>query len=238
MCGRYVIPAEDAVARWCPAPLRWGYRWLRAIFNVAPTTEVPILLSDAAENTWATQKARWGLIPSWWQREAPPAHAINARMEDVAAKPMWRESFRAARCLIPAQGWYEWQATHEPGRPPRQPFYIHSPEADVLAFAGLYATHTTADGAMLTSCAILTKDSAPSIAHIHPRMPIVLPKERLQTWLAPNAREEQLFDLLAQAQADFASHPVSTRVNSIHHEGPELIAKISIANTGLLDFGP
>ena len=151
---------------------------------------------------------------------------------------MWRESFRAARCLIPAQGWYEWQATHEPGRPPRQPFYIHSPEADVLAFAGLYATRTTAAGTTLTSCAILTKDSAPSIAHIHPRMPIVLPKERLQTWLAPNAREEQLFDLLAQAQADFASHPVSTRVNSIHHEGPELIAKISIANTGLLDFGP
>lgn len=235
MCGRYVIPDEESVARWCPVPLERGYRWLQALFNVAPTTAVPILTSRS-DGGWESRAARWGLIPSWWQRPMPPSYSFNARREDIDVKPMWREGFRATRCLIPAQGWYEWQLTERPGRAARQPFYISSAESELLAFAGIYATWRQPHGAPVTSCAIITTAAVREIAAIHSRMPVLVRADLLESWLAPNTSPQELLHLLSQPARHLVSHPVSARVNSIRNDGPELIQKVSVATTDQFNF--
>ena len=141
MCGRYVSPDDAAIERYftidrrSPNPL--GER-----FNVAPTTLVPIvhLTSDGQSELC---EARWGLIPSWWKQPEPPRLTFNARSEEAASKPMWRQPYRESRCLIPAEGWYEWQEAEAIDRSTgevrkvKQPYFIHRESEPVFAFAGL-----------------------------------------------------------------------------------------------------
>lgn len=234
MCGRYVSPPEAPLEQFLKIE-HWNFGSSRQSFNVAPTTSVPII-RRADDGAYELCEARWGLIPHWWKEEKPPSHTFNARSEEAAEKPTWRHSYHHLRCLMPAQGWYEW---HERAAPEggagaehatSQPYYIFSPFSPVIAFAGLLAVWQNApEGLPVVSCALLTKAAAPSIAGIHERMPVVLAPESFDAWLAPQQSVEEVSRLIACAREDFTGHPVSTRVNNTRNDSPDLILDISAA---------
>ena len=237
MCGRYVLPDDEAIGEYWAIACRSCFRSIAIRFNVAPTAPVPILVRRP-NGALEPQVARWGLIPSWWQKETPPALTFNARSEEAAQKPVWRESLRTARCLMPARGWYEWNENqpvqNEQGRPANQPYFLFCPEAPVIAFAGLWSVWERPGAAPVVSCALLSKKAAPSIAGIHPRMPVVLKPEQEAPWLDPAASADDVARLIAGAREDLAGHPVSPRVNSVRHNSPELMEKAPVYSTGQL----
>jgi putative SOS response-associated peptidase YedK len=174
--------------------------------------------------------ARWGLIPHWWKKDAPPSLTFNARSEETAEKPTWRHSMRKMRCLMPARGWYEWneeeQVRSDLGRLVKQPYFISAPNAEVIFFAGLWSIWTGQDGIRVLSCALLSKAAAPGIVHIHDRMPVLLKPEHFDTWLDPNTAGENVQEIVANSQNEFASYPVSTRVNNTQNDFPELLVPL------------
>ncbi len=229
MCGRYVTPDEAALERYWTIDRRSGNP-LRERFNVAPSSTVPILFRTE-DGALELSPARWGLIPAWWKQAKLPGATINARSEEVAAKPMWRQSYRRTRCLMPARGWYEWRARTkaESGgrRPTKQPYFILSTASPVIAFAGLMARWQAPDGEAVLSCALLTRPAAAAIADIHDRMPVVLSPEDYEAWLAADQRPEVLTRLIARAREDFRGHTIGTRVNDPRHDDPELLEDLS-----------
>ncbi len=240
MCGRYVMPDDDAIGEYWAISSRIWLPLAVPRFNVAPTAQVPILVRNKT-GALEPKVARWGLIPEWWQKEKPPALTFNARAEDAAQKPVWRESLRSRRCLMPARGWYEWNA-NEPvpgksGRNKGQPYFLFCPGAKVIAFAGLWSTWERPGSEPVVSCALLTTKAAPGIAGIHPRMPAVLKPEQQAAWLDPAATPEGLRTLLADARQDMAAHPVGLRVNDVRNDSPELIEKVQTHSIDPLNFG-
>jgi putative SOS response-associated peptidase YedK len=224
MCGRYVSPDQSAIER------AWRLRRANPLpfvrrFNVAPTDPVPMLaLEDGA---LTLESARWGLIPGWWREEKPPKLSFNARVEEAAAKPMWRDAMRFGRCLVPAEGWYEWRtgeqldpATGEIVKS-KQPYYIRRRDGRLVCFAAVASRRNSE-----TSCAILIAPSAGPIAPLHDRMPIALPEEAHEQWLEPAMKDAQRASELARAAArpdELVHYPVRKLVNSTRNDGPELI---------------
>lgn len=240
MCGRYVMPDDDAIGKCWSVSCRIWLATVTPRFNVAPTAQVPILVRKP-DGSLDAQAARWGLIPRWWQKDEPPARTFNARSEDAAQKPVWREALRSSRCLMPALGWYEWNAD-EPvrttsGRIGKQPYFLHCPGETVIAFAGIQSVWERPDLAPVTSCALLTRKAAPGISAIHHRMPVVLKPEHQTEWLDPATPADRVQALIADSRTDVAAHPVGFGVNNARNDGPELMARISICSDGLLNFG-
>ena len=231
MCGRYVSPDEAAMERYWHIGARNSGRWIQRIYNVAPTMTVPIVLNNAG-GTPEVVPARWGLIPGWWKKPSLPTLTFNARSEEAAVKPMWRHSYRTQRCLMPAQGWYEWnakeQARSPSGRKVKQPYYIHSPDDSMLAFAALWSSWQGPDGQPVLSCALLTTEAAPTIHAIHNRMPVVLAPEQFDDWLSSNLSSEQVGEALAKARQDLTAYPVSTEVNNTRNDYPELLQAVEL----------
>lgn len=207
MCGRYVSPDTAAIeARWHigrrngnPFPKR---------FNVAPAADVPILF--ARDGALALAPARWGLVPHWWKEARPPRLSHNARLEEAAGKPLWRDAMRRTRCLVPAAGWYEWRESD------RQPFYFHRRDGRLAALAGLMAWWIDpSTGESLLSCAVLTTQATGELATVHDRTPVALAPSAEGAWLESGAP--------AAAPEAIAFHPVRRLVNSSRAEGAELI---------------
>ena len=226
MCGRYVLPEEGEIERvWHIGRHNWRERTFPR-FNVAPTTQVPII-RRADDGVLELDGARWGLIPTWWKKEVPPAITFNARSEEASQKPTWRQSMRSMRCLMPVRGWYEWneheQVTTESGRKTNRPYFIHCPSSEVIAFAALWSIWQAPNGAAVLSCALLTKEAAPSIAAIHHRMPVVLAPDQFEDWLGPATAFAEVSALIAAARGDFTGYPVSTKVNNARNDSPELV---------------
>lgn len=231
MCGRYVSPEQAAIERAWHVGRDGGNPFPRR-FNVQPTTLVPILRRSRRSGELALSQARWGLIPTWWKSERPPKTSFNARSEEAADKPMWRQPLRATRCLVPAEGWYEWKEaeridpdTGEVGKI-RQPYFIHLPGARLFCFAGLMALwNPPGKDQPVLSCAILTRPAAPSLAAIHERMPLALPDDEHDAWLDPATRDgaKALELVRARALTDFEHYAVSTRVNSAKNDDAGLI---------------
>jgi putative SOS response-associated peptidase YedK len=237
MCGRYAIPDEAAVERLCAADFRRGFSWMRPLFNVAPATQVPVIL-QAPDRVLEIQGARWGLIPSWWTRPDPPRQTINARAEEAAEKPVWRDSLRAQRCLVPALGWYEWStrdAAHDgAGRAVKQPHFIQRPGAEAIAFAGLWARWEPAGAAPVLSCAMVTTRARAPLDRLHPRMPVVLRPEYFAAWLDPATPPDAVQALLAAPDDRLEAYPVGTRVNRIRNDSADLLARAPVHQTGEL----
>jgi putative SOS response-associated peptidase YedK len=236
MCGRYVHPDDAAIEREWHVGHDDGNPFARQ-FNVVPTATVPMLCRAPGADTLALTGARWGLIPFWWKQAAPPKFTINARAEEAATKPMWRHAWRHARCLIPAEGWYEWRALERVDRqtgevkPYKQPFYIHRTDGHPVCFAGLMAAWRAPESDEETlSCAILTRAAAGPATEVHDRMPVVLPGQVFAEWCTPEVDDaERVRELIAEfARTDFAFHPVGTKVNSSRSTGPELIEPLAI----------
>jgi len=220
MCGRFALPDETAVSRFLRIT-RWNWHWPEPLYNVAPTTRVPMVFR-ADDALLELNGARWGLIPHWWKKDAPPSLTFNARSEEAAEKPTWRHSLRRLRCPMPARGWYEWNEKElvrsDSSRQVKQSYFISAPNTEAIAFAGLWTVWTGHEGTQVLSCALLSKAPAPGIVHIHDRMPVVLKPEHFDAWLDPNTAEETVQEIIANSLNEFASYPVSTRINNVRKE--------------------
>jgi putative SOS response-associated peptidase YedK len=235
MCGRYVMPDDEAIGEYWAISCRIWLPTLLPRFNVAPTAQVPLLVRNGA-GALEPRTARWGLIPSWWHKDKPPASTFNARSEDAAQKPTWRDSLKSARGLMPARGWYEWNpnepALDAAGREGKQPYFLFCPQDPVIAFAALWSLWERPGAAPVLSCALLSRKAAPAIAAIHPRMPAVLKPEHFSRWLDPATPPETVLALIADARQDLAAHPVGPRVNDARNDGPELMVTRQGPSTG------
>ncbi len=229
MCGRYVSPEEAAIARAFRLAARANPFPRR--FNVCPADTVPFVRARADSGELEVALGRWGLVPHWWKNAKPPRASFNARVEEVAVKPMWRDAFSRSRCLVPAEGWYEWgpagRADPATGEilGAKQPYYVRRADGALACFAGVAAYwKDPATGAGLRSCAILTAPAAGALAAIHDRAPLVLPESAWAAWLgradAGSAREIATQGLPAGA---FVQWPVRPFVNDSARDGPELV---------------
>ena len=226
MCGRYVPPDEASLARFWQVSRRNWPGWIKPVFNIAPTMQVPIML-QAPDGAYELVGARWGLIPSWWSKAALPSLSFNARSEEALKKPMWRSSLHGQRCILPALGWYEWNeqenTRNERNRKVNQPYFIHRQDGSVLAIAGLWSTWVGPDQSQILSCALLTREAAPSISSIHHRMPVVLKPEHYANWMSEQTLDSEVQAMIADSQLDFRGYAVSTKVNDVRNDGCELL---------------
>ncbi len=216
MCGRYTLttPVGDLVEQFdideYPASLAASY-------NVAPTREVAALLVEGDKRK--LEMLRWGLVPSWAKDPSIGNKMINARAETVSEKPSFRKAFAERRCLVLADGFYEWQKTN--GQ--KQPYYIHMKDGSPFAFAGLWEIWR--DGEELRSCTIITTDANGLVGEIHHRMPVILLPEDYEMWLDPDFEEkEALASVLRPYPGEvMEAYPVSRRVNSPGNDEPACI---------------
>jgi putative SOS response-associated peptidase YedK len=192
-------------------------------YNVAPTD--PLVVVVQRDDGRVVERHRWGLIPSWATSPAGGARLINARAETVAVSPAFRTAFRSRRCIVPSDGFYEWR--RDGGR--RLPFLFAPPDGGVLAMAGLWSPwKDPATGLWVMSATVITTAAGADVAFVHDRMPLLLPREAWTTWLDPGERDADLLrGLLVPAPAGvLAAIPVSSNVNSVRNDGPELIVPI------------
>lgn len=231
MCGRYVSPEQAEIERAWSIGRRNSPPFQRR-YNTTPDAAVPMIRGDD-DGALVLEAARWGFVPAWWKDEQPPRNTINARVETAADKPMWRNAFRHARCVLPAVGWYEWSqppaGEGAGGRPAKQPWFLAARDDTLLALAGLWSVRTAADGTPVITVAIITRPAAGPSADIHARMPVVLPSALQTQWLDPRQSDaQQLAAMLAeQSTTDVAMRQVRRLVNNPRNEGPELIEPVA-----------
>jgi putative SOS response-associated peptidase YedK len=221
MCGRYTLTSSgDSVATLFDLmevpqlPLR---------FNVAPTQEAAVVRVVEPGGPRTLSFLRWGLVPYWAEDPAIGNRMINARAESVAEKPAYRTSFKKKRCLVVADGFYEWKKM---GKGPKQPYLIRRPDRQPFAFAGLWSSwRNPASEHPLETFTILTTDPNATMKGLHDRMPVILDRADFGLWLDPaTADADRLQSLLVPAPADLLETvPVSKMVNSPAYDGPQCI---------------
>ncbi|AYF31827.1 DUF159 family protein [Micromonospora tulbaghiae] len=227
MCGRYATTrsAADLSGLFESADETGG---VTPDYNVAPTDPVP-LVRLAPEGHRLLSLGRWGLLPQWSRSAAGAARMINARAETVATSRAYASSFARRRCLVPADGWYEWVRLADGGR---QPYFMTPRDGSVLAFAGIWSVWESAGTARLTF-SVLTTAAVGELAEVHDRMPLLLSPERWAGWLGP---AEEPAELLTPPDAGLLAgleiRPVSRAVGDVRNDGPELIAAVAPARAG------
>jgi putative SOS response-associated peptidase YedK len=217
VCGRFTLRTKAEVLR-AELDLAELPSDLTARFNVAPTQPVAIVPNRVPRRLGLV---RWGLIPFWAKDPSIGNRQINARAETLLDKPAYREAFAQRRCLVVADGFYEWKKEGKR----KIPIFIHRPDDAPFAFAGLWEVWRAPDGSKIASCAIVTTEPNDLLRPIHDRMPVILPREAWEKWLAPGAAPPRdLLALLRPSPSDFLTTTVvSTYVNTPDHEGPECI---------------
>lgn len=245
MCGRFVaarkrleLLEEFAATRDAVAADR------NPDYNVAPTKRIYAVLDHQEARTTGNagdppperelRLVRWGLVPSWAKDTSGGARMINARSETVAVKPAFRAAFARRRCLIPADGYYEWMTEGKA----KKPFYIYRADGGILAFAGIYELWRNSlvpddhEDAWYWSASVITTQAADDIGRIHDRTPMIIAPDHWTDWLDPANRDKELLlsvmrPATASGSGGLASHPVSTAVNSVRNNGPSLIEPLS-----------
>ena len=242
MCGRFAVTADPArLAEEFHARNETGVEHAAANYNVAPTTGIAAVVARHDEpQDQATRRLRlmrWGLLPPWVKPGPDGAPVvknllINARSESVTTSPAYRSAAAQRRCLVPMDGYYEWQPTPEKGR--KTPFYFFRPDGHRLAVAGLWSVwRPHHDAAALLTCSVITTDAVGEFAEVHDRMPLILSERDWDRWLDPDASAPA--DLLA-GEPDagaLAMREVSTLVNRVANNGPELIEPAGNQPVGL-----
>ncbi len=222
MCGRYVLKAAlPDIARMLGMDVDLA---LEPSYNISPTTSVPACRMREPGHK-ELLLLRWGLIPHWAKQADGGYRMINARAETVAEKPAFRIAFRKRRCLIPADGYYEWKPVE--GR--KQPYYFTMKDGHPFCFAGLWDRWQPADGEPVESCAIITTGANDLGAGVHPRMPVIIAADAYARWLDPRLTQaEALLPLLAPFPADaMTAYPVSTLVNNARVDEPRCITPLA-----------
>lgn len=228
MCGRFVSASPpDELAKYFGAGLPEG--GLEPNFNVAPTNEVYVV--RASEGNRQLDSLRWGLVPFWAKDLKIGSKMINARAETVAEKPAFRKAFERRRCLIPADGFYEWAKVE--GQKAKQPYFIHRPDGEPIVFAGMWerwkprledGKTVDEDADVIETCTILTCAPNQTMAEIHNRMPVLLAPPVWDDWLSDETEMDYIGSLLKPAPDDLlALVPVSTAVNNVRNKGEQLI---------------
>jgi putative SOS response-associated peptidase YedK len=217
MCGRFVLTADlQAIQQsfdLLTLPAQFQPR-----YNIAPTQPVAVITNEKSRELTFY---RWGLIPSWAKDDSMAARMINARSETAAEKPAFRSALRRRRCIIPADGFYEWQ---QHGKD-KIPFFIHRQERQIFGMAGLWEIWQEPGGGEIRTCTILTTEANTFMKNYHERMPVILRREDYRLWLSPNEEPAGLLTGLMRpyAEDDLVAYPVSKAVNRPGNDSPELI---------------
>ena len=246
MCGRYASSRkpEDLVEEFEVDRVDVA-RPLEPDYNVAPTEPVYAVFDRLSKDVPDAPPERrlatltWGLVPSWAKNRSIGSRLINARVETLAEKPAFRRAFAKRRCLLPADGYYEWYATSQVGprgKAVKQPFFITPSDGGVLAMAGLYeiwrnpSVAEDEPGAFVWSAAVITTSAEDDLGHIHDRMPMLVERSRYDSWLdATVTSPERLADVLVPAAPGrLRAYPVSTAVNSVRNNGPALVEPLAV----------
>ncbi|MCC6422021.1 MAG: SOS response-associated peptidase [Phycisphaerales bacterium] len=223
MCGRVVqfSPLQVIIELFGVIPTPGGLT-VGPRYNLAPTQDI-LAIRQADDGTRQLLNLHWGLIPFWAKAPDMGGRMINARAETVAEKPAFREPFRRRRCLIPIDGFYEWQRLGTQ----KQPHYIHRRNDRPFGLAGLWERWSKGDQT-IESCTILTTSPNDLMRPIHDRMPVILSQEDYAAWLAPESKASDLLKLLKPYEGDeLAEYPVSTRVNIPKNDDPGCITPLS-----------
>lgn len=232
MCGRFVSASSpEKIAEYFGAS--FDGEPLAPNFNVAPTTDIYGVIAGP-DGRPRLEVFHWGLIPAWAKDRTTGQKMINARAETLAQKPAFKGVFKKHRLLVPMDGFYEWQAGRpdgpvtKAGRPMKQPMFVKRLDGEPLAVAGLWSTwrdHAADGDEWLHSATVITTAANATMASIHDRMPVILPRSRWAEWLDPtNQDTDALARLLAPAPDDLlATQAVSTAVNNVRNNGPELL---------------
>ncbi|MGX1267576.1 SOS response-associated peptidase [Streptomyces phaeoluteigriseus] len=246
MCGRYASTRspEDLVQHFRVDDLRVE-ETLAPSWNVAPTDDVWAVLErtprgedDAAPARRELRPLRWGLVPSWAKDVKTGARMINARVETLHEKPAFRSAFTRRRCILPADGFYEWQQVEaeDTGRTRKQPYFIHPEDGQGMALAGLYeywrdprVKRDDDPSAWLMTCTIITTDAKDTAGRVHPRMPLALTGDHYDAWLDPAHQDpDELRSLLGRpADGHLDVRPVSPAVNNVRNNGPHLLDPVT-----------
>ena len=215
MCGRFTLkqPRRIPIINFDEADLPT----LPPRYNIAPTQDVLTVVER--DNSREARLLQWGLIP-FWSKE--PKGIINARVETIAEKASFNESFQKRRCLIFADGFYEWERSGKIS----QPYYFQLMDGQPFAFAGVWDKWRANNG-VITSCAIITTKANELLSTIHTRMPVILPPELYEFWLNEDSREPELKEILLPFPAsEMTSHAVSYEVNNVNNEGEHLLDRV------------
>ncbi len=215
MCGRYTLktPAADLAELFAvPEAPTLPFR-----YNIAPTQSVPVVRAVPGGQGRELVSLRWGLIPSWAQDPSIGNRMINARSDTASSKPSFRSAFRQRRCLVLADGFYEWQKRGSK----KQPYYFQMRSGRPFAFAGLWE-HWTGEGEIIESCTILTTDANGVVRPVHERMPVILAPDQYERWLDPKVQQPDAVQTLLRPYPDeeMAAYPVGLRVNSPRNDDP------------------
>lgn len=237
MCGRFVSssPPDQIAAYFDVEAVPEQLLDRGPNFNTAPTTGVLVVYEDGS--TRRLDAFHWGLVPSWAKDTKIGARMINARAETIAEKPAFKRAFAQRRCIIPADGFYEW--TTQPGAAKKQPYLIHRPDGEPYAFAGIWERWKGPKGAAeegsgaepLRSCSIVTTSANDTMSELHDRMPVILPRSAWDTWLDTDQHDTELLgQLLVPAPDELITfHAVSTEVNSARNKGEHLVDAVDPA---------
>ena len=220
MCGRYELSSHPAAIA-----LAFGLDYapdIRPRYNIAPMQQVPIVRIGSDGRRQLVQ-VRWGLVPRFAKDPSIGARMINARGETLASRSAFRNAFARHRCLVPVNGFYEWQAT----RAGKQPLHIGMPDGRPFGLAGLYERWRSTEGDVIDTCAIVTTAATRSVAGVHDRMPVIVPEAAYARWLDP--ADADVHDLVQGWADPLRIYPVSMRVNAVRNDDAALVEPVMIA---------
>ncbi len=225
MCGRYRLSRRKQLVEEYFDSVSDEPDWTPR-FNIAPTQPIPVIRQHPKEPVRELSVVRWGLIPSWAKDASGAARMINARSETASSKPAFRDSLKSRRCLIPADGFYEWVRTEKA----KQPYCFEVNEGDLFAFAGLWDRWKDPSGNWIKTCSILTTITNAVTAPVHDRMPVILDADSYDLWLDPGMQNvAAISDLLKPYDAQpMRSYPVNARLNHVANDDEECARPVEI----------
>jgi putative SOS response-associated peptidase YedK len=232
MCGRFVITSPPAALR-----LIFGYLEQPNFpprYNISPTQPIPVVIIENGARHFRLM--RWGLLPAWVKDPRKFTLLINARAETVLEKPAFKNAMKRRRCLIPADGYFEWRTSG--GR--KRPYFIHRRDGGPIGLAGLAETWIGPNGEELDTVAIVTAPASPDLAALHPRVPVTIAPSDFERWLdgATYDAEAALGLLRAPIEGEYAWHEISTRVNHVANDDAQLILPITAEEMAAQDIKP
>ena len=220
MCGRFALTLPtDAVAGWFDA-VHVKAMWDQPRYNICPTQDIPVAVNY--EGARHLVPMRWGFIPKWYKSPTDGPMIINARSETITEKPAFRRAIIERRCLIPADGFYEW---HREGGE-KQPYWIRAAGSDLMAFAGIWQVWNGPAGERSVTCAMVTTEAGDKMSEVHHREPVTIAPENFGLWLGEEGKGASTL-MTAQPDTFFARHKVSKAVNSSRSDGPELLEPLT-----------
>ena len=222
MCGRFSLGATIRIAQVFDLP---GWPDVPPRYNIVPGQDIPAVIQNRETASRELRSLRWGLVPFWAKDPSIGNRLINARAETLATKPAFRKPLRERRCLVPADGFYEWERQDRR----KQPWHIRMRDARPFAFAGLWDRWLPAEGEPLETCTIVTTTPNALVGRIHDRMPVILPRAEYGLWLDPTFQNVELLQDVLRPYSDdeMVAYPVSTQVNNPANDSPDLLAPLA-----------